>query len=44
MQDVETRIRDLLTQLGESTSLADEIHAAYTEKKATLKAYYLGLH
>lgn len=44
MQDVETRIRNLLTQLGESTSLADEIHATYTEKKATLKAYYLGLH
>lgn len=44
MQDVETRIRNLLTQLGESTSLADEIHTTYTEKKATLKAYYLGLH
>lgn len=44
MQDVEARIRSLLTQLGESTSLADEIQTTYTEKKATLKAYYLGLH
>ena len=44
MKDIETEIRSLLTQLGEDTSLADEIHAAYLDEKASLKAYYLSLH
>lgn len=44
MAELEETIRDLLTQLGESTALVDEIQAAYTEKKATMKAYYLSIH
>ena len=44
MKDIETEIRSLLTQLGEDTSLADEIHEAYLDEKASLKAYYLSLH
>lgn len=44
MQEIEDEIRTLLTQLGEDTALADEIHTAYTEEKASLKAYYLSLH
>lgn len=41
---VRGELRSLLTQLGEDTSLADEIHAAYLDEKASLKAYYLSLH
>lgn len=44
MQTLADEIRDLLTQLGEDTALADEIHAAYVDKKAAQKAYYLSLH
>lgn len=44
MKAMEGSIRSLLTQLGEDTTLADEIHAAYLEEKATKKAYYLSLH
>ena len=44
MQTAEDAIRSLLEQLGDSTSLADEIHAAYLEEKAAKKAYYLSLH
>ena len=44
MKDIEAEIRSLLTQLGEDTSLVDEIHAAYVDEKASLKAYYLSLH
>ena len=44
MKTAEDNIRSLLTQLGEDTSLADEIHAAYLEEKAAKKAYYLSLH
>lgn len=44
MKAAEDNIRSLLTQLGEDTSLADEIHAAYLEEKAAKKAYYLSLH
>ena len=44
MKAAEDSIRSLLTQLGEDTSLADEIHAAYLEEKAAKKAYYLSLH
>lgn len=44
MAELEETIRGLLTQLGESTALVDEIQAAYTEKKATMKAYYLSIH
>lgn len=44
MAELEETIRSLLTQLGESTALVDEIQTAYTEKKATMKAYYLSIH
>lgn len=44
MAEMEGKIRDILTQLGESTAVVDEIHATYLEEKATKKAYYLGLH
>lgn len=44
MDEMERKIRDILTQLGESTAVVDEIHATYLEEKATKKAYYLGLH
>lgn len=44
MTEMEGKIRDILTQLGESTAVVDEIHATYLEEKATKKAYYLGLH
>ena len=44
MKTAEDAIRSLLTQLGDSTSLVDEIHAAYLEEKAAKKAYYLSLH
>ena len=44
MKAAEDSVRSLLTQLGEDTSLADEIHAAYLEEKAAKKAYYLSLH
>lgn len=44
MSEVESSIRSVLTQLGESTALADEIHSAYEDEKATKKAYYLSLH
>lgn len=44
MKAAEDSIRSLLTQLGENTSLADEIHAAYLEEKVAKKAYYLSLH
>lgn len=44
MSEVERSIRSVLTQLGESTALADEIHSAYEDEKATKKAYYLSLH
>lgn len=44
MKAAEDSIRSLLTQLGEDTLLADEIHAAYLEEKAAKKAYYLSLH
>lgn len=44
MSEVENNIRSVLTQLGESTELVDEIQRVYEEEKATKKAYYLGLH
>lgn len=44
MASLESSIRELLKKLGEDTSLADEIHAAYLEEKALKKAYYLNLH
>ena len=44
MSELESNIRSVLKQLGEPTSLVDEIHATYLEEKAAKKAYYLGLH
>lgn len=44
MSEVEGNIRSVLTQLGESTALVDEIQRVYEEEKATKKAYYLSLH
>ena len=44
MADLEAKILALLQELGEDTSLVNEIQAAYEEEKALKKAYYLGLH
>lgn len=44
MAGLEDRIRSVLQQLGEPTSLVDEIHSTYLAEKAAKKAYYLGLH
>lgn len=44
MAEIEEKIRALLEELGEDTSLVDEIQAAYEEEKELKKAYYLGLH
>lgn len=44
MKRVEDAISSLLKQLGESSALVDEIHAAYLEEKAAKKAYYLTIH
>lgn len=44
MADMEAKISALLTEMGEDTSLVDDIQAAYEEEKALKKAYYLGLH
>ena len=44
MKELEGKILVLLQELGEDTSLVNEIQAAYEEEKALKKAYYLGLH
>lgn len=44
MAELEDEILALLTEMGEDTSLVDDIKAAYTDEKALKKAYYLGLH
>ena len=44
MSELEDSIRSVLKQLGEQTSLVDEIHSTYLAEKAAKKAYYLGLH
>ena len=44
MASIEDSVRSVLKQLGEDTSLADEIHSAYLEEKAAKKAYYLSIH
>ena len=44
MADIQGKILALLREMGEDTSLVDEIQAAYEEEKALKKAYYLGLH
>lgn len=44
MADIEAKIHDLLVEMGEDTSLVDDIKAAYAEEKELKKAYYLGLH
>lgn len=44
MADLEQKISDLLKEMGEDTSLVDDIQTAYEEEKALKKAYYLGLH
>ena len=44
MADLEQKIRDLLKEMGQDTSLVDDIQTAYEEEKALKKAYYLGLH
>lgn len=44
MADIEKKILDLLTEMGEDTSLVDDIQTAYEEEKELKKAYYLGLH
>lgn len=44
MASIEDSVRSILKQLGEDTSLADEIHSAYLEEKAAKKAYYLSIH
>ena len=44
MAELEGKILVLLQELGEDTSLVNEIQAAYEEEKALKKAYYLGLH
>ena len=44
MAEIEGKIQALLKELGEDTSLVDEIQAAYEEEKELKKAYYLGLH
>ena len=44
MSELEGKIRAILKQLDEPTTLVDEIHSTYLEEKAAKKAYYLGLH
>ena len=44
MSELESSIRSILQQLGESTAMVDEIHSTYLAEKAAKKAYYLGLH
>lgn len=44
MAELEDEIRALLKEMGQDTSLVDDIKAAYEEEKALKKAYYLGLH
>lgn len=44
MADMEKKILDLLTEMGEDTSLVNDIQTAYEEEKELKKAYYLGLH
>ena len=44
MAELESNIRSVLQQLGEPTSMVDEIHSTYLAEKAAKKAYYLGLH
>lgn len=44
MAEIEQQIKGLLIEMGEDTSLVDEIQAAYEEEKELKKAYYLGLH
>lgn len=44
MADIEKKILALLTEMGEDTSLVDDIQTAYEEEKELKKAYYLGLH
>jgi len=41
MAEIENSVRAVLSRLGESTELADQIHEAYLEEKALKKAYYL---
>lgn len=44
MAEMEQKILDLLTEMGEDTSLVDDIQTAYEEEKGLKKAYFLGLH
>lgn len=44
MSELEGNIRSVLQQLGEPTTMVDEIHSTYLAEKAAKKAYYLGLH
>lgn len=44
MAELEGNIRSVLQQLGEPTTMVDEIHSTYLAEKAAKKAYYLGLH
>lgn len=44
MSELEGSIRSVLQQLGEPTTMVDEIHSTYLAEKAAKKAYYLGLH
>ena len=42
MANLEQKISDLLTEMGEDTSLVDDIQATYEKEKELKKAYYLG--
>lgn len=44
MEALLDEIAGVLAELGEDTSLVEEIRSAYEEEKALKKAYYLGLH
>lgn len=44
METLLDEIAGALAELGEDTSLVEEIRSAYEEEKALKKAYYLGLH
>ena len=42
MEEIEQKISDLLTMMGEDTSIVDDIQQSYETEKELKKAYYLG--
>ena len=42
MKEIEQKISDLLTAMGEDTSIVDDIQQSYETEKELKKAYYLG--